>query len=131
MPVTRRLRGFAIVCAAVLAGCASDPPSPPANERSPSQSRALIAALLPPAATDRAGWATDIYAAFAAMNIAASEENICAVVAVTEQESSFRADPPVANLPAITWDEIDRRAERLGVPKLVVRGALQLSSPNG
>jgi hypothetical protein len=131
MPVTRRLRGFAIVCAAALGGCASDPRSPPANEVSPSQARALVATLLPPAATDRAGWATDIYAAFAAMNIAASEENVCAVVAVTEQESSFRADPPVANLAAITWDEIDRRAERLGVPKLVVRGALQLSSPNG
>lgn len=129
--MTRPLRLLAIVLAAVLAGCASDLRSPPANEASPSQARALVAALLPAAATDRAGWATDIYAAFAAMNIAATPENICAVVAVTEQESSFRADPPVANLAAITWDEIDRRAERLGVPKMVVRAALQLSSPGG
>jgi len=116
---------------AALAGCASEPVTRPANEVSPSQARAFIATLLPPAATDRPGWATDIYAAFAAMNIPATPQNLCAAIAVTEQESSFRADPAVPNLPTITWDEIDRRAERLGVPKLVVRAALGLSSPTG
>jgi hypothetical protein len=115
---------------AVLAGCASEE-RVPELERRPAEVRAQIANLLPANMADRTGWATDIVAAFAAMGIAPSTQNICAVLAVTEQESTFRADPAVPNLPQIAWNEIDRRAERLGVPKLVVRGALQLSSPNG
>jgi hypothetical protein len=129
--MTRRPYGSALVVVALLAGCAGEPVTRPANEVSPSQARSFIATLLPPAATDRPGWATDIYAAFSAMNLPATPQNLCAVIAVTEQESSFRADPAVPNLPAITWDEIDRRAERLGVPRLVVRTALGLSSPTG
>lgn len=90
-----------------------------------------MASLLPPDVPDRGGWATDIYAAFAAMELVPSAENICAVVAVTEQESGFRANPVVPNLAAITWREIDARAERAGIPRLVLRGALAVSSPTG
>ena len=90
-----------------------------------------IAQLLPPSLPDRTGWAADIYAAFATQGIAPSLENVCAVLAVTEQESSFRADPAIPGLPAIAWREIDGRAERMGVPKFVVRAALQLPSPDG
>ncbi len=81
--------------------------------------------------SDRAGWATDIYAAFATQDIAATPENICAVLAVTEQESTFRADPPVPGLAAIAWQEIDKQAERVGVPKFAVHAALRLTSSNG
>jgi hypothetical protein len=52
-------------------------------------------------------------------------------VAVTDQESNFRADPAVPGLSGIAWKEIDKQAERAGVPKLAVRAALLLSSPNG
>jgi hypothetical protein len=72
-----------------------------------------------------------MYAAFAALGLEPSRENLCAALAVTEQESTFRADPPVANLPKIAWEEIDRRAERLGIPRLLVRAALKLASPTG
>ena len=107
-------------------------PAPlPAPEPTPAESRAQIARLLPPQTPDRAGWATDIYAAFAALRIAPSIDNACAVMAVTEQESTFRADPSVPGLAAITWREIDRRAESAGVPSLAVRAALLLPSPNG
>ena len=63
--------------------------------------------------------------------MAPTPENVCAVMAVTEQESGFRADPPVPGLAAIAWKEIDRHAERVGIPRLVVRTAMQLSSPTG
>jgi hypothetical protein len=53
------------------------------------------------------------------------------VIGITEQESGFRADPAVPGLPRIAWQQIEERAQRAGVPMLVVRGALQLSSPNG
>lgn len=116
---------------ALLAGCASDVRLPEPVPPRPADVRAQIVRLLPASTSDRAGWAVDIYAAFAALEIAPNLSNLCAVLAVTEQESTFRADPPVANLPRIAWNEIDSRAERLGLPKSVVRVALQLSSPNG
>jgi hypothetical protein len=65
------------------------------------------------------------------MEIPVTPENVCAVVAVAEQESSFRADPAVPGLAAIAWKEIDRQASRAGVPMLAVRAALLLPSPNG
>ena len=58
-------------------------------------------------------------------------ENACAVIAVAEQESGLRTDPVVPGLPKIAWEEIDRRAEQVGVPRLLVRAALQLRSPTG
>jgi hypothetical protein len=127
-PTAPRWRGLILACVAALAGCAADRPVPALR---PAEARALMAALLPVNTADKAGWATDTYAAFAAMGIAPTRENICAVFAVTEQESTFRADPVVPNLAAITWAEIDRRAERAGVPALLVHAALRLASPNG
>ena len=123
----RTRRAVAALCC-VVAGCATqEPPAPARQDQLPGQ----IMGLLPAALPDRAGWAADIYAAFATQGIAPSRENVCAVLAVTEQESSFRADPTVPGLPEIAWREIDSRAERIGVPKFVVRAALQLTSPDG
>jgi hypothetical protein len=121
----------ALLAALLLAGCASREPAIEAPPLRPSDARALIADLLPAQATDRDGWAIDIYAAFASLRIASTPGNICAVVGITEQESGFRADPGVPGLAAIAWQQIEQRAQHAGVPMLVVRAALQLSSPNG
>jgi len=91
----------------------------------------LVVRVLPAGTADRAGWASDVYAAFATQEIALTAENFCAVLAVTEQESTFRADPPVPGLAAIAWQEIDKQAERAGVPKFAVHAALRLQSSNG
>ena len=64
------------------------------------------------------------------MRIEPRIENVCAVLAVTEQESSYRADPTVPRLGQLAREEIDRRAERAGVPKLLVTAALGLRSPD-
>ncbi len=120
--------------AATIAGCATTPEPPPAPvyaPASPAEARALIARVLPAAVTNRAGWATDIYAAMAAMDIPASADNICSVVAITDQESNFRVDPAIPGLAGIAWKEIDRQRERAGVPKLVLLAALMLPSPSG
>lgn len=114
----------------VLWGCATGP-STQGPQLTPDEVRALIAKLVPSQAQDRAGWAADIYVAFAAMEIAPSPVNICSVVAVTEQESSFQVDPLVPGLGVIAWREIYARAERFGVPRKLVRVALGVPSPDG
>ena len=116
---------------ALLVGCASREPTPDVPELRPSEARALIARALPPNTSDRPGWAVDIYAAFASLRIAPTAENFCAAIAVAEQESGLRVDPLVPGLSALAWKEIERQADRAGVPMLLVRGALQLSSPTG
>jgi hypothetical protein len=114
-----------------LAGCASGPPSASPPATSPAQARGTIEKSLPRTTSDRTGWAADMYAAFTVLGIEPTHENICAVVAVTEQESGFRVDPVIPGLPAIAWREIDRRAERAGVPRLIVHSALRLKSRTG
>jgi hypothetical protein len=52
-------------------------------------------------------------------------------VAVTEQESTFRVDPPVPGLPAIARREIDNRAARYHIPAMALNAALALESPSG
>src|SRR5690606_15193042 len=86
---------------------------------------------MPAHVDDRAGWAADIQMAFQALEITPNPENICAVLAVTEQESGYKADPTVANLPAIARKEIERRAAEVHVPRFVVGQALKLRSSDG
>jgi len=131
--VTRRCHcGAALLLAvlAVLTGCASQTRVQPPQRR-PAEVRAQIVRLLPAATKDREGWATDITAAFAALGIDPSAQNLCATLAVTAQESTFTTDPVVPGLGKIARAEIDRRAEEHNVPQLVVRAALALSSSNG
>ena len=114
----------------VLAGC-STTRNPQQPERSEAEVKAQIVRLLPAQVPDRKGWAEDIYTAFDTQKIYPSTENICAVLAVTEQESTFQVDPPVPNMGKIAQDEILRRAGKVHVPAFVVRSALQLRSPTG
>jgi len=96
-----------------------------------AEGRALVASLLPNEVQDRSGWATDIYAALAALDIAPTPDNICAIVAVIGQESGFQADPVVPGLPGIARKEITRRAEEAGIPSLAVDAALEVQSTDG
>jgi hypothetical protein len=125
-----RLRALLVCSVAALAACARLERERLLPER-PAAVRARIEKLLPPNTSDRAGWAVDVYAAFSALEIEPSAPNLCAVIAVTDQESNFRADPEVPGLAKIARDEIDRRAARLHVPQLAVRAALRLPSPDG
>ncbi|MEA3150105.1 MAG: hypothetical protein QOD56_1044 [Gammaproteobacteria bacterium] len=129
----RRVEALVCVVAwgALLVGCASEQRLPPPATGSPAQARTLIERSLPKSVADRAGWTTDLYAGFTVLGIEPTRENICAVVAVIEQESGFRVDPVIPHLGAIARREIDERAARAGVPRLVVHGVLQLKSSTG
>lgn len=109
-----------------LAGCNSLDPGP-----SPEQVRATLLRKLPATLHDREGWASDIQTAFTAQQLPPSDANLCAVLAVIEQESTYRADPPVANLGPIAIAEIKRRAAARHVPAFAVDAALRMRSPDG
>jgi len=127
-----KIRGLFVATALALAACATtEPPAPSGPPMTAAEGRALVARLIPEATTDRIGWATDLYAAIAALELPATPDNICAAIAVIQQESGFRVDPPVPGLAAIARKEIDARRERAGVPKLALDAALALPSSNG
>ena len=121
----------AAALAAALSGCALTGPMTGPAGMGPTEAREAIVRLLPAKTDDRAGWAADIHAALATLEQPSTPDNICAVLAVTAQESGFRADPAVPGLAAIAWKEIERRANEAGVPMIAVRAALALSSPGG
>ena len=114
----------------LLAACSTAPKMVQPEYR-PAEVRARIIRLLPAQTRDRAAWVADIQAAFAALDIKPNDENLCATLAVTEQESTFSADPVVANLARIARSEIDRRAAEYHIPKSAVSAALRLQSANG
>lgn len=122
---------FAVCVVAVflLGGCAMQGPQKP--KRNAEAIRAQIVRLMPSRASDKQGWAADIDAAFAALDLPATTQNLCAVLAVTEQESGFHVDPVVPDLGRIAQKEIDRRAGERHIPAFVVHTALLLKSPNG
>lgn len=115
----------------MLAGCSSTIRDFEPAPLRPADVREQVSRLLPPGTKDRDGWATDIQVAFTSLELKPSVSNLCAALAVAEQESGLVADPPVAGLPKIAWSEIERRADKLGIPMLAVRLALKLPSPDG
>ena len=115
----------------LLSGCGIRDTVTGPTERPPEVIRADVIRLLPAAMKDKSGWAEVFQTAFTIQGIEPSTENICAVIAVTEQESTFQADPPVPGLAKIARAEIDRRAGALHVPGFGVDAALRLPSPDG
>jgi Protein of unknown function (DUF1615) len=128
----RPVRLWALGCVVLVASCASErPPSGGGAALSPEQARAMIDESIPKGVSDRAGWVNDIYAGFTVQGLDPTRENVCAVVAVIQQESNFQVNPVVPGMRTIAWREIDSRAEHAGVPRLIVHGALDLRSSDG
>jgi Protein of unknown function (DUF1615) len=121
----RRYRITLLSTALVLfGGCESSGPTP-------DEIRTKLIRLIPATVKDREGWAADIQYALTSLKIEGSSQNLCSVLAVTEQESTYTANPTVPNLGKIALKEIEERAARYRIPAFLIRGALQLKSPNG
>ena len=70
---------------------------------------------------DPQGWAADLLDVMRLHNLPASKENICAAIAIIDQESSFVADPAVAGL-----GKISETALRAKMDKVPVLGRVAL-----
>lgn len=139
----RPLAALPLLMAALLAGCASEPPAPAEEAaaiakqpkamqpRKPADMKSRIVRFLPGNVRDRQGWANDVVTALSSQGIVVSDHNVCSVLAVAEQEATYQADPVVPGLGKIAWKEINARAAKLLIPEFVVRTALGIKSPTG
>ncbi len=105
----------ALLCAvlAALAGCAHQQQAPTAPE-APALDEAEVARRIPARVEDREGWAADVVTAIRLVKKTPTAERVCAVLAVIEQESGYRANPAVADLPGIVRRGIDAKLAPLG-----------------
>ena len=122
------MRVALLLAVVLLAGCATRQPS---GSSEAMQLRERISARLPDKLDDRAGWAADIQTAFHAQGITGNDENICATLAVIEQESGYKVDPEVAGLGRISRTELERRAREKRIPRLALSAALNMASLDG
>lgn len=93
----------------LLLACRGPAPTP-----DPGLTIDQIARRLPADLEDRAGWAADVRAAVVAAGRIPDEDTVCRVLAIVEQESTYRADPPVPGLGKVVTAEVDRTLAGLG-----------------
>lgn len=70
--------------------------------------------LIPAKVPDAEGWAYDVLRALDARELHPDAEAVCSVLAVIEQESNFKANPEVPNLPRIVDQKLEAYADKLG-----------------
>lgn len=120
-----------MVASLVIAISACSSETPVRRERTPEDVRATLKRLIPSSVKDRADWAADIQAAYQVLGVPPSNDNLCASLAVIEQESGYKVDPPVPGLGKIAREEINHRAGKYGIPSIAVSGALLVKSSDG
>ncbi len=120
-----------LLAGALLSACTSQQaPQMKAGEK-PVDVASVVRQKMPASVKDRDAWAQALAKTFESQKLAPTEENICSVLAVAQQESNYQADPAVPGLSKIAWQEIDRRAEKMHIPVFLVHTALKINSPNG
>jgi hypothetical protein len=122
---------LSLLAALVLAGCAEKGAAPLKKGEKPVDVASVVRQKMPASVKDRNAWADALAKTFESQKIAPTEENICSVLAVAQQESMYQSDPVVPGLNKIAWKEIDRRAESMHIPVFLVHTALKITSPNG
>ncbi len=89
-----------------------------ANAQSPEISSAATARLIiqaRPNVKEPQGWATDLLDMLHLNQLPATKENICAAIAVIDQESNFVADPAVAGLGALAYKSLQAKLDRVPI----------------
>ncbi len=120
-----------LLAAMVLSACTSQQAPTLKKGEKPVDVASVVRQKMPASVKDREAWAQAIATAFDSQKLAPTEENVCSVLAVAQQESNYQSDPVVPGLNKIAWQEIDRRAEKMHIPPFLVHTALKITSPNG
>ena len=120
-----------LLAGALLSACTSQQAPQMKVGEKPVDVANVVRQKMPASVKDRDAWAQSLAKTFASQKLAPTEENICSVLAVAQQESNYQADPAVPGLNKIAWQEIDRRAEKMHIPVFLVHTALKINSPNG
>lgn len=84
-----------LLAAFVLAGCAEKGAAPLKEGEKPVDVASVVRQKMPASVKDRSEWADALAATFKSQKIAPTEENICSVLAVAQQESMYQSDPVV------------------------------------
>lgn len=114
----KRLFATALVLASVSQAAHATP-----QDMTRAEVRALAGRVVPPG-KDAPGWAADISAALEVNAIRPSRSNVCSVMAVIGQESTFTANPEVAGLGRIAEQQIKAKLSKLPVlPGAAAAGA--------
>ncbi len=103
---------FLTISLALLLGCQT------ALAQSPELSIGETTKLIQKARSstqDPRGWAIDLLDVLRSENVAQSRENICAAIAIIDQESNFVADPAVAGLGALAETALRTKADRVPI----------------
>lgn len=90
-----------------------------------------LGTLVPAHAGDRGAWAADCFAAMLALGVGATPEGICAVLAVTEQESGFQEDGDGRELPQLALLALQASAAQSGLPRFLFNSLLRKRSSTG
>ncbi len=77
--------------------------------------------------SDTRGWAADLLDVLRVHGLEKSRENVCAAIAVIDQESSFRADPSVPGLGEISEQAVRQKLRKIPVAGLIAIKMLERS----
>lgn len=88
----------------------SDEPTAPAI---PLEQAARLIKAAEPNARDPRGWALDLLEALRLHGLPQSLENVCAVIAITDQESGFVANPAVPNLGKLSEQAVLQKLNKI------------------
>lgn len=102
-----------VLLAVVLGGCNRTDQQAPAGQ--PRINEKTLVQLQPVHSQNRKLWAADLLAIMDELNIRRTASNACSIIAVIDQESNFKADPPVDNLGRTARNELlERVRDKLG-----------------
>lgn len=111
-----RFRGTTLIALWMCSGCASvtekDSAVPPVQAHAWTVKE--ITSLIPKRVQHRKAWAEAVSHALEAHDLGRTLPRVCAVLAVIEQESGYRADPVVPGMSKLVEDRLRAYARRLG-----------------
>lgn len=119
----RICRGIAATLAVALVLSLSPVIGPVAAEQTSLAARETqrLISLARPQLKDPAGWAEDILWSLRISGLPHTPENVCALIATVDQESNFKADPPVEGLGRRTLAALNARLKGSDFKSLVLR----------